>query len=317
MLQYSFRAGAPAIPASGDRDVSQWVRYSAIRDRPRLRWPGGRRLALWICPNILHYEYLPPPDPWLNAWARMEAPDVMGYGRQEYGGRVGFWRVLEVLDRLGVRPTAVLNTAALRVYPDIAAAIRERAWDIAGHGELNSRFIYGMPPEAELACYRRMLDDVEQATGVRMQGMGGPGPQAATENTPELLAQAGFSYYTDLFLDEQPVPMDVRGGRLLAMPYSVELNDSPVLGSAHEADHFAAIVRRQFDVLYRDAEDNGRVMCVSIHPVLFGQPHRIRHLQAALEYVLSFDGVWHATGAEIASWTLQELAGAPAQEGSA
>lgn len=303
MLQYSFRQDAPPIRPGTARHPQDWVPYESIRDRPRLRWCGGKRLALWICVNVLHYEYLPPPDPWLHAWARMEPPDVMGYGRQEYGARVGFWRVLELLDRLHVPVTGIVNVGALTLYPDVAAAIRERGWDVVGHGDLNSRFLYGMAPAKERACYEQMLETVERTTGVRMKGMGGPGPQSATELTPSLLAAAGFEFYTDLYLDEQPVPVVVPEGRLLAMPYSVEVNDSPVLGSAHEADQFAQIVKRQFDVLYRDSIDTGRVMCISIHPVLFGQPHRVGYLREALEYVLSFDDVWAATGTDIATWT--------------
>ena len=309
MLQYSYHPRAPRIAARRPDLASAWLDYRSIRDRPRLRWHGGARLAVWVCPNVLHYEYLPPPDPWLNAWARMVAPDAMGYARQEYGMRVGFWRVLRVLDRMGIPVSAIVNVAALELFPAVAAAIRERGWDVVGHGLLNSRFGYAAEPAQELAGYRQMLEIVERTTGVRMKGMGGPGPQVATEQTPDLLAEAGFDFFTDLFLDEQPLLMKVKAGRLVAMPYSVEVNDSPVLGLAHEAEHFAEIVRRQFDVLYRDSETSGRVMCISIHPVLFGQPHRIGHLQAALEYVAGHTDVWMATGSQIAQFHLQHHVG--------
>ena len=35
------------------------VDYSPIIERPRLEWPNGARVALWIAPNVEHYEYLP------------------------------------------------------------------------------------------------------------------------------------------------------------------------------------------------------------------------------------------------------------------
>ena len=77
---------------------------------------------MWLCPNVLFYELNSPADPWINAWSRM-APDVMMYGRQEFGPRVGFWRMLDVLDKHAIPCTAVLNVAALRRYPDICNAI--------------------------------------------------------------------------------------------------------------------------------------------------------------------------------------------------
>lgn len=40
-------------------DASGRISYSAAPDRLPLRWPGGARVALWVAPNIEHYEYLP------------------------------------------------------------------------------------------------------------------------------------------------------------------------------------------------------------------------------------------------------------------
>jgi len=300
MLQYSYRPNPPPTSRSRRSADQSWLDYSPIVGRPPIRWPNEARVALWICPNILYYEYAPTPDPWVNAWARMTAPDVQVYGRQEYGARVGFWRLLEVLDKHKARCTAVVNSAALRMFPDMCAAAVERRWDFVGHGQYNTRFVYGHSPADELAFYRDMLAEVEDRTGVRMLGTGGPGPQSATENTPDLLAEAGFLYHADWFCDDQPFPLRVRSGKLISVPYSIEINDAPFLGVAFEADQFADAIKRQFDMLYREGAESGRVMCISVHPPLFGQPQRVGYLDKALEYILSFPGVWQATGAEIA-----------------
>lgn len=47
------------------------VDYSPIIERPRLEWPNGARVALWIAPNIEHYEYLPDYDGVRNPWPRL------------------------------------------------------------------------------------------------------------------------------------------------------------------------------------------------------------------------------------------------------
>src|SRR5216684_2105441 len=64
-----------------------------------------------------------------------------------------------------------------------------RDWRILGHGMCNTRFLYHYDEARERGYYRQMLDTVEQLTGVRMKGMGGPGPQAGTESTPDLMAE--------------------------------------------------------------------------------------------------------------------------------
>ena len=101
-------------------------------------------------------------------------------------------------------------------------------------------------------------------------------------------------------MDDQPFPLRVRQGRLIAMPYSVEMNDVSALATA-EADEFLENLKRQFDRLYAEGAESGRVMCVSLHPHLIGLPQRIGYLERALEYFNSFPQVWHAHGAEIAN----------------
>ena len=296
MLQYSYRPQFPATSRTRSEVDQSWIDYLPITERPPLFWPGNARLAVMVCPNVLYYELMPPADPWINPWARM-TPDVMMYGRQEFGSRIGFWRLLDILDKHNIPCTAVLNVAALAKFPDICKALVERKWDLLGHGMYNTRFICGLSEAKERAYYLEMLRIVRDLTGIEMKGMGGPGPQAATENTPDLLAEAGFLYYADLFHDDQPFPIRVKSGKLISMPYSVEVNDVPILSTAYEADAYLEIVRRQFDRLYAEG---GRVMCITVHPAVIGQAQRAKYVDLALQYVKSFPDVWFATGAEIA-----------------
>jgi hypothetical protein len=161
----------------------------------------------------------------------------------------------------------------------------------------NTRFICGLSEEEERAYYLEMLRITRELTGIEMKGMGGPGPQAATENTPDLLAEEGFLYYADFFHDDQPFPINVNSGKLISMPYSVEINDVPILSIAYEGDAFVEIVRRQFDRLYAEG---GRVMCITVHPAVIGQAQRAKYVDLALQYVKSFPDVWFATGRQIA-----------------
>ena len=300
MLQYGYRAGAPATRKRRGRDAT-WFDYSAIIDRPPIRWPNNARVAFWVCPNLLHFEYNPPPDPWINSWSRMQ-PDVFSFGRQEFGPRAGFWRMLKVLDKHSIRCTAVTNPAALRLYPDVCAAAVERQWDYVGHGKFNTRFFFDLSAKEELAYHNDIIRDVEDMTGVRMRGMAGAGPQCATEDTPDLIAKAGLLYYGDFFHDDQPFPIKVKSGRLISVPYTIEINDPGFLMTGAEADLFADAAKRQFDTLYREGAESGRVMCISLHAYLFGQPQRARYLDELLGYIKSFPDVWQTTAGEIAEY---------------
>ena len=77
------------------------VDYSPIIERPPIKWPNGARVALWVAPNVEHYEYMPGYDGERNPWPRMPSPDAREFSYRDYGNRVGFWRMAEVLDKHG------------------------------------------------------------------------------------------------------------------------------------------------------------------------------------------------------------------------
>jgi allantoinase len=273
--------------------------YCPIPGRPRIAWPNGARVALWVAPNVEHYEYLPRFDGVRNPWPRTPYPDVQAYSSFDYGNRVGFWRMLEVLDKYRIRCTASLNLSVLYRYPEIRAAMIERGWDFMSHGFDNTAYITTFSEEREREWLRDNVATFERYTTRKLEGFFGPS-SSCTERTPDLLAELGFLYHCDWAHDDQPMPLKVRSGRLISVPYSFETNDGPVLRSSADRRYFARICKAQFDRLYREGAESGRVMCLAIHPCWTGQPHRIDYLDEVLDYVLSRDGVWQATAGEIA-----------------
>src|SRR6202007_1095305 len=102
------------------------VSYSPILHRPPLRWPNGARVAVWVVPNIEHYEYMPKLVRTRDPWPRSPHPDVLGYSQRDYGNRVGLWRLFDVTDALGIRCTVSLNMAVLEHFPEILGAMEAR-----------------------------------------------------------------------------------------------------------------------------------------------------------------------------------------------
>jgi allantoinase len=274
--------------------------------RPRLQWPGGARVALWVVPNVEHYEYLPSVGPRRDPWPRTPHPDVLGYGTRDFGNRVGFWRMADIMDRLRIRCTVSLGVAAFEHYPEVMRGCLDRGWDVMCHGIYNTQYLWDVPEAEERAFIDECVAAYARLTGGgRMSGWLSPA-LSHTLNTPDLVADAGFTYFCDFVHDEQPWPIRTRSGApLISLPYTVDLNDAVTNRAGFEAPDFGRMMRDQFDRLYRDGEQNGRVMCVAIHPYNMGQAHRARHLEEALSYILSHDGVWQATGSEIAEWYLR------------
>jgi peptidoglycan/xylan/chitin deacetylase (PgdA/CDA1 family) len=273
--------------------------YSAWPDRPTGRWPNGARTALWIAPNIEHYEYLPEHIRVRNPWPRMPHPDVLGYGLRDYGNRVGVWRMMELFDKLRVRCTVSLSMSVLDLYPRIADAMLERRWELMSHGLYNTRYHWGLSESEEREAIEACQAIHRRVVGSGLKGWFSPAG-SNTLATPDLVAEAGIQYLCDLFHDDQPTPLKVRGGQALwSLPYSIEVNDFVAWRRGQEAAAFAQMIRDHFDTLYAEGETRCNVMNIALHPFIMGQPHRIGHLADALEYVLSHDDVWCATGSEI------------------
>ena len=259
--------------------------YTAIVDRPKLAWPGGARVALWIVPNVEHF----------HVEIGSGAPDVRNISRRDYGNRVGVWRIMEVLEKHKIRGTVALNGEVARFYPRIMQGMAELNWELMGHGVTNSTMLTGMTREAQAACIAETRAAIEGA-GERMRGWLGPG-LTETWDTLDLLKEAGIEYVCDWVNDDLPYRMN---NGLYSIPYSIELNDMPLFNQPSiSIEDFHQRICETFDVLYEEGARTPRVMCIALHPFLIGVPHRIRWLDRALSHILGHDQVWRATGSEI------------------
>jgi len=218
------------------------------RNRPRIVWPGGKKLAFWVAPNIEYYEFDPPPNPSRPGWPR-PSPDIVGYSQRDWGNRVGHWRLMELLDKYRMRASVSLSVGLIDHHPEIVAECAARGWEFFSHGIYNTRYSYNMSEDQERAVIEDSIRTVQAATGQRIRGYLAPA-LTHTERTLDLLAEYDFWYSCDLFQDDQPQPLKTRAGRLISMPYSLEVNDVIAYGSLGMAPaRYADVLKRHFDQL--------------------------------------------------------------------
>jgi len=276
--------------------------YVPIHRRPRLQWPGGARVALWVNPNIEFFGLDDVMPGTVNERVPREharVPNVRNWSLRDYGNRVGVWRIMETLTRYGIRASAALNSELCIHHPEIIKEASRLGWELMGHGQTNALRLNEMSPEQEREAIFEALDRIEAACGTRPVGWLGPG-LAETWNTLEYLSQAGIRYVCDWANDDQPYTMQIGSPPMVSLPYSVQTNDVPAyFDMKASVPEFERTLKAQFDTLYREGADSGRVMAIAVHPFLTGQPHRIGALDSALEYICSHEHVWLATGREI------------------
>jgi peptidoglycan/xylan/chitin deacetylase (PgdA/CDA1 family) len=290
-----------AFAQTQGQSVRRADRYedSFIFERKPFKWPGNKTLAVWIAPNVEVWHYDSPAGTGVSPNVRNIVPDVINYAWREYGMRVGLWRIADTLDAAGVKATVALNSAVAEANPKALEEMKRRGWEFMGHGITNSENLAGLNLEKERELIQTVLRTIEQATGQRPRGWLGSG-LAETYNTLDILAEEGVIYCGDWNNDDQPYPMKVKKGKMFSIPYCMEINDIPLfIRKGYTGEQYFRSVVDQFDTLYADSAKQPRVMGIPLHPMIVGQPLRIKYLQRALAHIKKHERVWFATGGEI------------------
>ena len=276
--------------------------FLPITRRKQFAWPGGAQLAVWVIPN-LEFFHLDDVMPGANneriAPAHAKVPNIRNWSLRDYGNRVGFWRMLDMLTRHGIRATAALNSDLCDHHPEMIEAAVAQGWEFMGHCQTNATRLNEMASEAEREAIRATLSRISRAAGRPTVGWLGAG-LAETWHTLDHLAEAGAEYVADWAGDDLPFRMTLDRGTIMSIPYTLHCNDTvQFFDQKATAAEFGEIMRRQFDQLYKESAEIPRVMAVALHPFVSGMPYRIGAVDAAFGYFRTHPGVWFATGSEI------------------
>lgn len=283
------------------------LRYSAIVDRPPLRLPEKARVVVWPVVNVevwdigrpMPRQVLPPPT------GATLLPDVPHWGWHEYGMRVGFWRLKAVLDELKIVPSLSVNARVCLDYPRVAKAARDSGWEFMGHS-YDQRPTHSEPDP--VGMIRQSIKVIREFTGKRPVGWMGPG-LTETLDSPDQLAAAGIKYVADWVIDDEPCTIRTRGGELVTLPYSLELNDiAMMVVQHHAAEEFATRTMDYFERVYQEGRERAKIMAIAVHPYISGVPHRIKYFESVLRRLRKQKGVLFWNGAQILDWYLKARA---------
>ncbi len=291
----------------------EWFDPSPIVTRKAVKWPGGARLAFSIVVSIEQYEMVQAPGAFLpvtlpGGMGRGPYPDFRSYSQREYGNRIGVFRVMETLDKHGLRATAAIDASVATNKPVILRECLKHNWEIAAHGNAVTQVITEkLDATTELEQVADALAAIERACGRRPKGWHGP-EYGESSRTPGVLAEAGVEYVLDWPNDEQPYLMRTPSRPLVALPMLCDFDDV----FAHwyrklSMARWQLSVADALDWMIADGEKQPRMLVLNLHPWLIGAPWRISYLDAVLADLKRREGVWCATAGEIADcWREQQ-----------
>src|SRR4051812_5991403 len=274
-------------------------------------WPNGARLAVSLS---LMFEAGGQPI----SGAGGVIPDAIEKGVPDlptnaffaYGHYEGIPRVLDLMDKQGIKLSSFMIGKAVETSPDLAQEIVRRGHEAAAHGRVwdNS---YQLARDEEKRFIADSAETIHKVTGQIPVGWNAYWMRNSVYIL-ETLQDLGFVYHIDEPSRDEPFIIPVRGRDFVTVPYTFHMNDIvsfPFVGWSPAA--YEQALRDEFDQLYEEGAQRRRMMVVSLHDRISGHAGRVRALDRFLNYAKSKEDVWFARKDEIARYVLANRASTP------
>jgi peptidoglycan/xylan/chitin deacetylase (PgdA/CDA1 family) len=282
----------------------------SIRDNTRKNWhlPGNARIAVSVNLALEAFQH----KSQLTLEARPGKTDHFSLSYAEYGARAGIWRILDLLDELGLKASMSTNGRAAELYPEAVRAVADAGHEIVGHGWQNDVLNEDASPEKELEEIRRVTKAISDAAGVRPVGWTSPG-SAGSDNTLDLLAGEGYLWNGDQANDDLPYSKPTKNGPMIILP-RVNMPQNDLIMWAKSNNPPSVIwegFKDTFDELYAEGQKGSpKWVEIVLHAHMGGRPTLIPTVRRCIAYARQHEGVWFPRKGDMARWAAK-LEGIP------
>ncbi len=289
---YELSASNPRVP------------YRMSTDREPLPFHRGKPLMVHIVFNVEYWPFdQPMPRSVMPApHGKTPVPDIANFAWVEYGMVAGMPRLIRMIEDRGLKASAFMNAACADIYASCADAMLRAGWEFVGHGYVQ-RSLRVEDDEEEVI--QRSLERLEKLTGKKTRGWLGPG-LGETIDTPDILKKHGIEWLADWYVDDLPCWMRTKHGPMIAMPYTVELNDVPIYAiEKQSSDEMYRRLAATLSVFEEEMKIHPKVMTIALHPHLIGVAHRAHYFAKMLDDLMARNDTVFVTGSEIADWFVE------------
>lgn len=267
-----------------------------------VKWPDNANCAAMITMN-LDAEFF-----WLGLSPDcVDRPKTMSMG--QYGMKRGLDRVLDVLDKYGVKATFFVLGKVAEAYPEKIKEIIKRGHEIAYHGYEHVNYA-SLTADEQRESFRKGIKLFQEKFGVTPKGFRVPEYEMTAE-TFGILNEFGFKYSSSMFGDDRPYFVNTSDNKkLVEIPIQWELYDFPYfafnytpampIGQARISNitHVLESWKGEFNGYYK----YGLCYVAQFEPQTIGTPGRIKMFDELLEYITRMGKVYFATGSEMADF---------------
>ena len=293
--------------------------FDGYRGRyPVFRWPGDAGLAVSFVLNVEEGAELSLTAGDERNESRHEVnhevvgePDLCMESMFEYGARVGYARISQLLVDAGLPLTLNACARALETTPWIAEDAAKHGFEVCCHGWRWESHA-GMDETLERTLIARCVQSITRLHG--KPPVGWHTKSSASVNTRRLLLEhGGFLYDSDAYNDDLPYWLKVKttaGERQqLVIPYAFDTNDMRFFDSFAyvRGSDFADYAIDAVDSLLLESKEAPRMLSIGLHTRIIGRPGRIGGLRQLVAYLQQRHGTWVATREQIARHFMQAV----------
>jgi allantoinase len=272
--------------------------------RESFAWPGNARVAFvvgiafeaWDRSKPTRGGALQSPLP-ANALCKR---DYSTESFREFGPKVGIRRLLAICDKYDVKVSMPINGLTCLYYPELVKYAHGRGHEMVAHGWDQGEFLYMLTREQERENIFKTVEAITKTTGAKPTGWSSPGVRS-TDNTPELIVEAGLQYHCDYHDEEMPYPMQVNGKLLIEFPHQYTINDNRTMHGMSRHEFFAKF-KDEFDYRYKIGRENPTMMNVITHGYISSRIPMIDTFEQVIAYAKEHKEVWFARRGDVAVW---------------
>jgi len=268
-------------------------------------WPDGKRLAVFV--NIP-----------LEGWSDESAPSIGPMGNPlkpgyldtqarswaRYAPTTGMPRLLDILRKKKVRATVYTSGIIAERYPELARRIADEGHELCGHSYAQDILPVYLDENADRENIERCRRIISDTSGKRITGWSSPRATPGL-TTIRHLAEMDFLWHNDTFESDMPYLETFGDKKLVAIPFTMEVNDMPLYVRYGNAPNtYNQILHRILERWY-GTHDGVACFDVTAHAHVFGRPYGATEFEEALDTITALKWIWIPTHEEMAQLYLK------------
>jgi peptidoglycan/xylan/chitin deacetylase (PgdA/CDA1 family) len=261
----------------------------------KISWPNGARMAV-----LLSFDFQGGEDVRPDKNGRINHEE---YTQAEYGPNTGIWRILRLLSAKEVKATFLTCGGIAERYPEAVAAIVAQGHEVAGHG-YHHEVARDLGRDEERDVIKRTTEMILSRAQKRPAGW-----RSCTQspNSLELLMEHGYLWNSNSFSFDLPFVWQNGDKKLVELPRQ-PFGDGRTYGhrDSGNPNDTLSIWKAMFDQFYEESSLAPTFCPFQFHPYISSRPGRAKTLADLIDHMKSHQGVWFATGSEIANWWLEK-----------